>query len=152
MIKTLHLVFISFLISTVPIIGQSGFAPESITGGTIYATITSGTGAFSNSGQFILLPASTGNNYTLFGGPGVDGSQGTYNYTKTAPNIAQMNLSDTLLGVVISHTLRVTASSTGSYIFSNMYGSQSGNFSFFIPRAPSTSLSDWKYDVHYPWV
>ena len=128
----------------------SDYAPETVKGGILKGTITSGSGWFAPSGKFILIPASAGTAYTIYGGPGVDGTVGTYSYTKLGPNSAQLVLNDSDLGMTISQSITFSSPTTGNYFISNAYGSQSGYFSFSVPQ--SSTSSDWKYDAYYPWV
>lgn len=145
------IVFLSLLLATTSeVLAQSGFAPDNVAGAALYTTVTSGSGYYASSGDFIIVVAPSGNSYTLYGGPGIDGSAGTYTYTRTGQNTAEILLLDMFLGFQISQSVVFNSRTTGTYSISNAYGSQSGYFRISLPS--STSSDDWKYDVNYPWV
>ena len=148
LIPTQILLALMFCFLGSPLIAD--YAPESIQGGTLIATISSGSGYFGTAGMYIFKPAAAGNIYTLFGGPGIEGSAGTYSYTKLGSNTAQLVVDDTLLGATVSQAITFTSQTTGTYLISNAFGSQSGSFTFAVPQR--TESRDWKYDAYYPWV
>lgn len=149
---TKHIILILLILSISPYesAAQQDYAPDYVQGATMLATISNGSGFFADAGQFILKAATAGNTYTIFGGPGIDGTVGTYSYSKLSPTSAQLVLNDSALGMAVSQVITFTGPTTGSYMISNSYGSQSGTFTFTVPM--STIPSDWKFDAFYPWV
>lgn len=126
------------------------YAPSSVAESTMYASVISGSGFYAEQGNFILITEQFGNRYTIYGGPGVEGTFGTYSYSRTGPNTAQIVLADSALGIQFSQSIEFTSPSTGTYRISDGYGTQRGTFELRVPRIGNPS--DWLNDKHFPWV
>jgi hypothetical protein len=110
----------------------NNFAPASVQDKTFTGQITSGSGVFTNSGNFVITPiGSTSGTFTRTGiGAASTTGNGFFTYVPTPGNEASLVLDDTLLGTV---TLNLTFQSSVIGTFnstSSQGGNQTGTFSF----------------------
>lgn len=125
-------------------------APPTINGGMFQATILTGAGNFAKSGSYILTFGWTEDTYTIYGGPGLAGTRGTFTYTVTSSNSAELVLTDDILQSAFEKTITFESVTRAFYAATTASGSQTGEYSYFVPLA--TGSSDWKFDRYHPWV
>jgi hypothetical protein len=127
-------------------------APETINGGMFKAAILTGNGDVALSGNYILLFGWSEDTYTIFGGPGLAGTKGTFSYTVTSSDSAELILSDTVLNSTINKTIVFDSPTNAFYAATNNSGgqTQTGTYTYCVPL--SNSSSEWKFDKYYPWI
>lgn len=112
---------------------NNGQSPAGFGGTTMNVNVTDGTGGFTNSGTFVLTtdgarPDTTGN-FAITGQNGVGNSSGTYTYSQTGTNTANLVLTDGTAGTVVNSQLTFDTANSGSMQSDDGNGStQSGNF------------------------
>ncbi len=111
-------------------------APASVAGDAFGCQVSYGTFPFSNSGYFLLLPASSGSNFQIINISGGANTSGTYAYS---PSLASgsISLDENGLGDVVGGFSFLTASS-GTYSVGGGGGLQYGNFELFSAGAPAS--------------
>lgn len=117
----------------------SGDSPVSIAGSTITVTITGGEEPFSTSGSYRILPAATGNTYSIDALSGdVEDSNGTYTYTKNSDHTGIITFIDSDIGTGLSSELSFDTSTTASVYFRKVgsVGFQTGLLSMVVPVIP----------------
>ncbi|MBU6401341.1 MAG: hypothetical protein KGS61_13580, partial [Verrucomicrobia bacterium] len=91
---------------------------------------------YATNGGYQLFTAVVGTNYNVLGHVGPNLVTGSYHYTKTGTNTAEVNLADAQAGASISLQLEFKTATTGHYILTGATGgSQSGTF-VLAPRLP----------------
>ncbi|MEI6862255.1 MAG: peptidylprolyl isomerase, partial [Verrucomicrobiota bacterium] len=113
----------------------AGQAPTSINGSTFHFVVSGGSGIFSSSGSFLLLPATSGSTYVAIPDDDGEPSFGSFGYTKTATNTALISLVETNGSGTHSTQITGTFSTPSSGIYritspSSPGSSQTGSFVF----------------------
>jgi hypothetical protein len=114
-------------------------APTSIAGNSFITAVTSGTPPFATGGNFIFLPANSGNSYQVIGLGGVANSSGTYSYLSSGA-AGTVNFTDSINGAIKGNFVYYS-SILGSYILttgsSGQYN-QNGAFGMFTNPVPNS--------------
>jgi hypothetical protein len=114
-------------------------APASIAGNTFISAVTSGTPPFATSGNYIFLPANSGNGYQVIGLGGVANSSGTYSFSSSGA-AGTVNFTDSINGAIKGNFIYYS-SFLGSYVLSagssGQYN-QNGVFGMFTNPVPNS--------------
>lgn len=117
------------------------FSPKSVAGQTFLFTVRDGIHRFDNSGSFSLKTANAGNGFTLTAG-GQALEFGTYAYTKTSANIAQIKLNSPQFGLTTAY-LSFSDKIEGSFFMDQPTsgGFQAGRFALTSGTAPAITIT-----------
>lgn len=115
---------------------------NSIAGFTFRCKITDGSGNFAKVGVFELMPATSGDSYTLRNVVGVRNSGGQYVFERTSSKVGRIIFQDRLLGVGTGD-FALTGDNKGSYVLNSTQGqgSSEGTFSLTVPIPTTGSVS-----------
>ena len=116
------------------------FAPANINGKVYTLTIVSGSSPFSSTGSFRVAAAISGNNGVLVPLTGdTDAERGTYNYTKTGPNAAQVVLASTdpTDNTIIYAQVTFKTATTGSYFATRNDSATATQTASFVETTPT---------------
>lgn len=104
---------------------RADLAPDSVSGLTATALVTSGTGFFASSGGYRLAMGATTLAQTPIT-PNIFAQNFTYTYQKTSPNSAKINFTDTATNATATETLTFETSASATFVITSSVGAQSG--------------------------